>query len=236
MSVALLVITDGRDDYLRQCIASVDSPTGLHGDVAERWMYDDTGDAAYRRELAARYPGWRHINAGPRQGCAGAIRAAWQHLRDGSNARLVFHLEQDFVFRRPVDLAALVQLLDDYPELAQVALRRQPCNPLERQAGGIVESHPDWYLDRSDGDIQWLEHRAFFTCNPCLYRRTLLQLDWPEHIDGRYSEDTFHRQLLRYGTPEADGDHVHCAFWGARDSGVWVEHIGDARHEHGKDY
>jgi hypothetical protein len=236
VSVALLVITDGRDDYLRRAVASVYSVAGLYGPIAERWMYDDTGDDAYRRELADRYPGWRHINAGPRQGCAGAIRAAWAQLRTGSDARFVFHLEQDFVLRRPVDLPALAQLLDDHPEVAQVALRRQPCNPLEEAAGGVVEQHPDWYTDRTEPGRQWLEHRAFFTCNPCLYRRDLLQLGWPHHVDGRYSEDTFHQTLLRDGTPQVPGDQVRYAFWGARNGGVWVEHIGHARHQHGKGY
>ncbi len=227
MSVALLIVTDGRDDYLAQCVASL---ALLSGPVTEWWMYDDTGDPLYRADLAARYPTWTHIDGGPRQGCAGAIRSAWATLRARSTARFVFHLEQDFALRRPVDLADLARLLDDHPELAQVALRRQPCNQVEREHGGVVESHPDWYTDRSDGRYHWLEHRSFWTCNPCLYRQGLLALGWPEHVPGRYSEDTFHRRLLAEGTPLVRGELVRYAYWGARDSGVWVEHIGHARH------
>jgi hypothetical protein len=101
----------------------------------------------------------------------------------------------------------------------------------------VVEQHPDWYMDRSDGQgHEWLEHSAYWTCNPCLYRHDLLQLGWPEHRPGRYSEDTFTEILRRDGTPQVRGELVRFAFWGARDSGVWVRHIGNARHQHGKDY
>lgn len=235
MSIALLIITDGRDDYLSQCVASLGN---LGGPISEWWMYDDTGDPAYRGELARRYPKFRHIDAGPRQGCAGAIRAAWARLAADSGARFVFHLEQDFVLSRRVDLADLAALLDTHPELAQVALRRQPCNPLEEAAGGVVEQHPDWYTDRKDeAGHRWLEHSAYWTCNPCLYRTDLLlRYSWPEHRPGRYSEDTFTETLRRDGTPQLSGDRVRFAYWGARDSGIWVRHIGHQRHQQGRDY
>jgi hypothetical protein len=233
VSIALLVITDGRDDYLRQCVESLQV---VDGELTEMWMYDDTGDATYRAELARRYPQFRHISGGPRQGCAGAVRSAWLQLQEGSNARFVFHLEQDFVLTRRIDVDAMAALLDSHPELAQVALRRQPCNPLEEAAGGVVEQHPDWYADRSDGDTRWLEHRVFWTCNPCLYRYDMLQLGWPEHRPGRYSEDTFHRRLLVDGTPGVPGANVRYAYWGARDSGVLVRHVGVRRATGGHGY
>jgi hypothetical protein len=235
VSVALLIITDGRDDYLQQCVASADSQ--LAGDIVERWMFDDTGDPTYRGGLARRYPQFRHIDGGFRQGCAGAIQAAWRILRERSNARFVFHLEQDFVFTHPTNVDQLMGFLDDHPEYAQVALRRQPCNPLEEAAGGVVEQHPDWYTDHCDTKGRaWLEHSAYWTCNPCLYRTDLLTMGWPGHIDGRYSEDTFTETLRRDGTPQISGERVRFAYWGARDSGVWVRHIGHRRHQQSKDY
>jgi hypothetical protein len=233
VSVALLVVTDGRDDYLRQCVRSLQA---LDGSIGERWMFDDTGDRTYRQELAVRYPEFQHINAGPRQGCAGAVQAAWGELSLGSTCSHILHVEQDFVFTRQVDLAAMASLLNRRPYLAQVALRRQPCNQPEQAAGGVVEQHPSWYTDQSDGGADWLEHRAFWTCNPCLYRRTLLRLGWPPHQPGRYSEDTFHRRLLADGTPEVPGADVRYAYWGARDSGVWVRHVGVRRATKGHGY
>jgi hypothetical protein len=62
-----------------------------------------------------------------RQGFGGAIRFAWELVRwlPGGD-RFVLHLEDDFVFRRPVDLMAMAHVLDDEPHLVQLALRRQP--------------------------------------------------------------------------------------------------------------
>jgi hypothetical protein len=232
--VAVLVIGDGRDSYLRRC---VDSMGALAGNITEWWMHDDTGDRTYRAELAARYPGWRHINAGPRAGCAGAFQSCWAQLRAGSAADHIFLVEGDFEFFRPVDLDAIAGLLDDRPYLAEVALVRDPVNADEHAAGGVVECHPDWYTDMADGcGRQWLEQGAFYTTNPHLFRRTLLDIPWPEHRPGTYSESTFHQQLMTGGTPETPAGQVRYAYWGPRDSGVWVRHIGHERHTESREY
>jgi hypothetical protein len=227
MSIALIVIGDGRDEYLRRC---VDSMCHLQGPITERWMYDDTGDTTYRYDLANRYPGFAHINGGPRQGCAGAFQQVWRQVGQDTKAKYVFLVEQDFEFIRTVPLSEMAALLDYRPYLAEVALRRQPWNDQEKRAGGIVEQHPDWYRDKSDDDgRQWLEQQAFFTTNCPLFRTTLFQCPWPPHQPGRYSEGTFHWQLREHGTPEVRGEHVTYAYWGSRDSGVWVHHIGEHR-------
>jgi len=215
----MLVMTDGRDDYLRACIEQP-SPAGWNL-VTEWWMHDDTGDDAYRAELADRYPAFRQIGDGPRRGFGGAIARAWSVLRAQSAATFVLHLEADFLVVQPVDLVELVRVLAMHPHLAQIALRRQPWNPDEIAAGGVVEQHPDDYTEVCDDQgAVWLEHRRFFTTNPSLYRRSLCGRDWPT---GRESEGRFGLALF------AEDPATRCAFWGARDSGVWVEHIGHER-------
>ena len=91
-------------------------------------------------------------------------------------------------------------------------------------AGGIVEQHPDAYADMVGGDLSWLEHGLFWTTNPCLYRWDLLAFGWPDSRRGVYSETTFHQRLGEAGSPPN-----RYAYWGARDSGVWVQHIGYRR-------
>jgi hypothetical protein len=227
VTIALLIITDGRDDYLTRCVNSISC---LAGDITERWMHDDTGDTAYRAELAREYPTWNHLDAGPRVGCAGAFQSAWSKVKTGTSAKFFFLIEQDFVFNRPIDLDQMASLLDDRPYLAQVALRRQPWNDVELAAGGVVESHPDWYVDMEDDHgRQWLEQGFFYTTNPSLQRVTLLDVPWPAHQEGRYSEGAFHQRLLADGTSEVSGDQVRYAYWGSRDSGEWCEHIGRLR-------
>jgi hypothetical protein len=226
-TIAVVVIGDGREYYLHRCITSM---SALNGPIIEKWMYDDTGNLAYRDNLVRRYPEFWHINGGPRQGCAGAFQQVWRQVREGTSARFIFLIEQDFVFNRTIDLYGMAALLDERPHLAEVALRRQPWNATEIAAGGIVESHPDWYIDmEDDAGRQWLEHGAFFTTNCPLFRTSLLDVPWPDSRPGCYSEGTFHHHLMTHGTPEVPGDQVTYAYWGARYSGVWVEHIGYQR-------
>lgn len=231
MTVAVLVLTDGRDEYLAPTVQS--AMRSLTGPIVEWWMHDDTGLDDYRAQLARRYPTFRHINGGPRQGFGGAIRSAWQHLAAQSTARYVLHLEGDFTFCRPVDLGHLAAVLETRPHLAQLALVRQPWNDTERAAGGLLAAHPGGFAERTDRDgHRWLEHRLWWTTNPSLYRRTLiLDLGWP---DGPQSEGVFTQQLLAKGTPEVGPDHVAFGYWGTPTEGEWVEHIG--QHRAGRNY
>lgn len=227
ITIAMIIIGDGRDEYLQRCVASLNH---IHGPITERWMYDDTGNDAYRKTLGQRYPRWAHINGGPRQGCAGAFQQVWDQVGNLTSAKYVFLIEQDFEFHRVIDLNEMAALLEQRPHLVEVALRRQPWNEQEKAAGGIVEWHPDWYADKRDEHgREWLEQRMFFTTNCPLFRTTLFNSPWPPHQPGRYSEGTFHHQLMANGTAEVPGDQVTYAYWGSRASGTWVQHIGEHR-------
>lgn len=213
--ITLLVITDGRDDYIARTIPS--ALDRLHGPISRQVIYDDSGSEDHQAELADRFPTFEVIShpAG-RQGFGGAIRYAWRHM----TGRFVFHLEDDFIFHRDVDLAAMANVLDRRTNLVQLALRRQPWNDVERAAGGLIEMQPGAFTDMADEDCnQWLEHRQWFTTNPSLYRRQLCSWGWPEgpHSEGRFSAAVFVDPMLRAG------------YWGGRDSGEWVEHIGKER-------
>lgn len=216
--IALLVVTNGRRDCISATIPSAEA--NLAGPITQRVIFDDSGDDGYRDWLAEEFPEFlllRHP-AGP-QGFGGAIRTAWQFL-GATDARFVFHLEDDFTFERPVDLAAMASVLDACPRVVQVALRRQAWSAAEVAAGGVVEQHPDDYRDAVLGAHPVLLHRRFFTTNPSLYRRDLCQRGWPagRHSEGRFALDLF----------TEDPERV-AAFWGARTDAPWVHHIGHKR-------
>lgn len=218
MTVALLVITDGRIDYLHDTVDS--ARENLRGLITRRVMYDDTGDSEHRAYLRKAFPDFDHIHAGDRQGFGGAIRASWAYLTVQSREPFIFHLEQDFTFNRPVNLDDMADLLISRPHLAQLALRRQSWNAEERAAGGIIEQHPTDYAQNMDeAGHCWIEHRRFFTTNPSLYRRTLMAKGWP---DCEHSEGIFTHELLR-------DPKLRFAFWGLRTDEPWVEHIGHER-------
>lgn len=216
--IALLVLTDGRRDCIEETIPSAFD--NLRGPVTRRVLYDDSGDEGYRSWLLKRFPTFELVHhPHGRQGFGGAIQTAWRHLALVREP-YVFHLEDDFTFNRPVDLQAMMQVLDSRPYLVQLALRRQPWNDQEKRAGGIVEMHPNDYTEHALGGHHWLEHRRNFTTNPSLYRRSLCARGWPE---GRETEGRFGIGLME------DDPDLRFAYWGSRDSGEWVTHIGDQR-------
>lgn len=147
-------------------------------------------------------------------GMAGAVRAAWAWALDDIKVDYLFHVEEDFRFAAPVDLAAVAALLDANPQLAQVVLKRNPWSPEERAAGGIIEQHPGDYTDR-DG---WVEHGRVFSLNPCLIPRRVLEMGWP---DGNEAE--FTQRCLDAG--------YRFAFLGSRHDAPLVEHVGMVRGE-----
>lgn len=212
--IALLVMTDGRDHIFETLPLA---RAFLLGPVSEVWIHDDSGDAAHGEKLRRVFPDCRVVQTAGRSGFGGAIRSAWSALRAGSSTPFVFHLEDDFRFFRIVELDRMAAVLAHHPELVQLALRRQPWNAEELAAGGIVEQHPADFVEVADevGNV-WLEHRRFFTTNPSLYRRELLDHEWPagEQSEGRFSIELFSAPELR------------SAYWGSRDSGEWVQHIG----------
>ena len=193
MRYTLLLITDGRDDYLTRTLTSalVNLP------APERVVLVD--DRA-------------HI-----MGFAGAIQHGWNQIL-ATDAEFIFHLEGDFTFNAPVDLDAMVSLAAD-PHIAQVALKRQPWNPQEVDAGGIVETDPDSYDEGQHEGHVYTAHRKFFTTNPSVYRRDIAERGWPQEAN---SEGKFGIRLF-------EDPHVVSTFWGGKFDAPLVHHIGDTR-------
>lgn len=212
--ITLLVLTDGRGECLTRTLASAEEMLP-QDTLCDRLIVNDCQDPGYQTWLTETY-GLRYRILAParrKRGFGGAIQAGWDEIEHGD---YVFHLEDDFTFNRPVPLRAMGRVLDRYLHLVQVALLRQPWNDEERRAGGIVQCHPDDFERRSDINGEWLEHRRFFTTNPCLYRRSLTKRGWPQKPR---SEGLFSLDLIR--------DGFTMAVWG--DGTPWVTHIGDER-------
>lgn len=158
-----------------------------------------------------------------RLGFCGAIREGWDRLRALPDWDYVFHLEEDWRFDRPLSLARMIDVLDSDSLLAQVALRRHAVNPEERKAGGVVEMWPDEYVEKTLIDEGWasdyLEHGLYFTTNPCVYRRDIVEhFDWPK---GPACEAAFTTAVRDLGG--------RFALWGSRAGGPWITHTGTIR-------
>lgn len=213
--IVLLVMTDGRRDLLRR---SVESFQYLEGPITRRIIHDDSGDLAYQEWLWETYPTFEVIGGGERKGFDGAYRRVWAMLAAVKEPH-VFSTEDDMIIERPVNLDDMAAVLDANPHIAQIALRRQAVNDLEKAAGGIVELNPDAYQEHYDGLDYWLEHRQFFTTNSSLFRRELCKRGWPEgsESEGRFGIELFKDPVIR------------SAFWGKRSDPPLIRHIGEQR-------
>lgn len=234
--IALVVFTDGRDDVLAETIDVAD--VNLRGSITDRVIVDDTGDADHAKLLRHQYGDrYRVVAWTNRRGFTGSIRHAWQALalQADNVVEFVFHLEDDFLIREPINLDHLGLVLQAYPHLAQMSLLRQAWNDEEKAAGGIIQCAPDDYTERwavagiagREDTFLWMEQRRFFTTNPSLYRRELCAVGWP---DLEHSEGHFTHQLLREGLPWGIApDAVRFGIWGKKDDEPRVLHIGEHR-------
>jgi hypothetical protein len=213
----LLVFTDGRGDLLEKTLESAGRELLFDGLITPI-IIDDSGDPDYANHLEHTYRRFGQIHHDHRLGFCATVADAWTHVPPSTD--FVFHLEDDFVFERRINIGHLADVLDENPKLAQITLMRQAWNPEEVAAGGVIALQPDAFTDHHDDqDRYWLEHRLYFSTNPSIYRRSLTKAGWP--VDAR-CEGLFSHQLL------ADPDLIF-GVWGARTDDPWVTHIGEHR-------
>jgi hypothetical protein len=150
---------------------------------------DDSGDAATASML--RRVG-EVVEVGG-QGYGAAMRAA---CMVGAREPFSAWVEEDFTFTAPVSFDRFADVLEDTPRLAQIVLQRQAWFPNEVKAGGLVPALVErghQFQPIGDG---LLEHTAFFSGNPSVWRREVFESGWP---DVRWSEDAKGRQLVEAG-------------------------------------
>lgn len=198
MSVCLLTIGDGRDELHDRSIESAK----MHLPQFAHLVQIDDRD----HQL----------------GFAGAIASGWRQVAMTA-ADWVFHLEADFIFNRPVDIAGMIHVLSEHRKLVQLSLKRQPWNKDERAAGGVVEAHPDDFTQITDAGHVWTEHRRYWTTNPSLYSVNWCRQGWPleERSEGMWTQRLIEDAAVRFG------------IWGAKFDPPAVEHIGTERAGHG---
>lgn len=212
--ITLLVMTDGRKEYIKQTIPS--ALAQLKGSITKRVIHDDSGDGRYNSWLKLTFPTFEVIRSPGRSGFGGAIRNAWAWLEDFDDNPFIFHLEDDFTFNEEIYLDDFIDVLNCCPNIYQMALKRQPWSEAEHIAGGFMELDPTSYRERTF----WIEQRKFFTTNPCIYRRSLLDIGWPEGVE---SEGRFTHYILRTDI------EAQFAYWGKKADPPKVTHIGNNR-------
>lgn len=209
-AIDLVVITDGRGEYLSRTMASAHEH--IIWPFEQRIMVDDSGEPRYTAWLREQFPAFDIIAHPQRRGLAAAVQTAWA----ATTADQVFHLEEDFTFNGPIDIGGMSRALWDATYLAQIVLKRQPWSAEEKQAGGIVEMHPDAYDQRFAGSSPVTVHDRIFSLNPCLIPRKIIARGWPD------SNEAGMTKLLV-------DDMFRFAFWGRPGDPPTVTHIGERR-------
>lgn len=211
MKVALVLVGDGRREYLARAVESlremVDYP------FVARIMVDDSGDRYHAAHLKMTYPEFQHVRHNRRKGTVKAVRSGWQAaLRTGAD--YVFHTEEDFTYNEPVDIERMAALLETEPQLAQVVLKRDPYSWPEIEAGGFMELRPSQYVDTDSPVGPWVDHRKLFSSNPSLIPRKVIRL-------GFVGEAKFGKVCVDAG--------YRFAYWGRTTDPPRVTHIGAVR-------
>lgn len=184
--VALLVIDDGRKELLAQTIASAEEH--LKYNFKTKIIVNDSGDyPSYDEYLQKEYSpkGWSIVSHLERYGLASAIKSGWAaidkyratELMTINHSGYIFHLEDDFTFNDDIDIDYMIDILDRNPYLAQVLLKRDCVNAKEAECGGWMWS-VDWKFEQREG---YVEQDHLFSLNPCLYRRELTAIGWPDN-------------------------------------------------------
>lgn len=224
LKLSLIVITDGRQDCLEQVLTSAYNRLGFDN-FNQLLIINDDQTNKYQAWLAENYGSLFQVHQNkPKKGFGGAIQEAWKLINPDTD--FVFHLEEDFLFNDSVPLGNMISVLNEYPDITQIVLKRQSVIKEESDYGGIVEKNPNAYTELTTPYGTLSTHREFYSTNPCLYRRSLLDVGWP---DEQPSELRMTERLL-------ENPDNKFAFWGKKFDPPFVEHIGHSRPEEGFGY
>lgn len=154
-------------------------------------------------------------------GMAGAVQEGFR-LALEADADYALWVEEDFRFI-DLPLRAMAYLLDTYPHLAEVVLKRQPWSAEEKAAGGQIETNPAAYTECHDFDrnLHWVEHSTLFSLNPCLIPRRTLELGWPSGPLGVGNESGMTQRCQNAG--------MRYAYFGKKADPARCLHVGHIR-------
>lgn len=226
MGIALVILTDGRFDYLHETIESFREHVSYPFD--QKIIVNDQGDGGSKQVgnshsmIEKNFPDFKVISHNERRGLTEAVRSCWANFN--KDIDYVFHLEGDFTFNQDIDIELLKEILYIRPHLAQIILKRQAWSAEEIEAGGYIEMDPEAYQEHVHmgcPSVHWCEHRKFFSLNPCLMPRWVTDLGWDDRNETGFTE-------LLFSDP-----HRKSAVFGKKFDAPTVTHIGYNKTHHG---
>jgi uncharacterized protein YifE (UPF0438 family) len=209
--ILLGFIDNMRPEMLDATILSTEK--NLKGDFVQKIIINDSGVDEYHFQLLDRYGSdYKIISHKTNRGLSGSVRTLWE-IADELDIDYIWHQEGDFTFNENINVNTLLNIFDPY--IAQVTLKRQPVNNEEANYGGFMQRDRASYDQVYRGNIKYSTHRNFFTLNPGLYPRWVINLGWEQGWgEKEFGERLFSNHLVK------------CAYYGWVDDPPLVNHIG----------
>ena len=222
MNVCWTVLTDGRKKYIEECLP--EWVEWLDDLITDKFIIDDSGDDQYRKWLSEKFPSFSVIPVGEeRMGYCEAMSKVFDVVKM-SGKPYCLHTEDDFLLKRRFDIDSAIKVLEKNKSLSQVSFIREPWYQNEIEHGGLIEAIEDHspsvkFKQMNTDGVEWIDHTAYWTCNPSIFPSWLTKFQWPS---GDWSESRFARLIFSKGKS--------AGILGARSDSPYVEHIGGERY------
>jgi hypothetical protein len=192
MKLTLVVIGDGRGDYLTETVRSIQAHV-LYP-IQTRIMVNDEADPDYIRAINATYPDFIRVHTG-RRGMAGAVQAGFD-AAIVTDPDYVLWIEEDMLLTRSLPIGEAIAELEVHRNVAQMCFPREAVDPSEgddqlaaicRQASFVTDHGV------------FVAQDFIFSMNPCLIPRRVLEFGWPSGPIGVGNEAGMTTKLLNAG-------------------------------------
>jgi hypothetical protein len=214
--VAWVTLTNGRKEYFE--LARPSWYEKMSGNIVDEVIIDTSGNQEYSRWLTNTYKSARIISLPYK---STSYSESVKFLLDSClslDCDYIIHLEDDYVLETEINLKDSIKILEDNAHVVQVHFIRQAWTQEEIDAGGVLKHCQTFGYDmneKNNGLSCWVEHSAYFTFGPSIYRKEIVSNAWDIKNDP---EREFTRTLIVNGNKTAT--------FGKLDDDNMVKHIG----------
>lgn len=218
MKICIIILTDGRNDYLARTLESLESRVVFpEGAEVYKIMVDDwPADRGLKtlKKLVKKYNIDKLVLNEENLGIDKTVQKAWSLVPQDTD--YIWHQENDFEYLQKIDVSQMISVLNN-PTIVQVALVRQPWFEDEKSSGSLMKTRPHRFKQASVSNVDIVIHRDHFTHNPSIYKTK-----WIEQMEG-YSEYKFKDHLL------AKNGVLYFSYLGKLEDGHTILHIGERK-------
>jgi GT2 family glycosyltransferase len=175
MKFCVIIINDGRNDYLEQSLKSfkenVVFPEGskVYKILIDDWPQERDEEAI--KKIAKKYKIDKVVLNEENLGVNRNVKKVWNLVPE--DVDYIWHQENDFTYLEKVSIETLMRVLEN-PTIIQCALLRQAWFEDELHFGTLMKTRPERWRSANVGGIDIVLHKDHFTFNPSLYKRKWL--------------------------------------------------------------